>query len=809
MGKVKGGEIKKKNAIKLKLTRQNYPAENVSLAVDDVDKGMSVAEASRKFDVPESTIRARRSGKYTNNKPGARPVFTEEEESELVQWIDCSSEKGNPVTKKLLTDCVEVICKKTNKPNRFTNHKPGRSWHTGFKNRNRDVVVRKPGKVSMRRAQVTLKSVRSWYLQIKTHLEGRGLLNISPERIWNCDEAGFSLNPTPTNVLATTGCKNVYKVVGANEKENVNVLMIVNAAGSIGPSSVLFKGENLPSQAAGAAPADFMFGCAPEGMMDSCNFYEYIVNGFDVYLTENNVEKPVVLYLDKHGSHLSLPLSKYCETHGIELIGLHSNTTHFTQPCDVGLFRPLKLKHAEVCEAFCRKALIPGLQKQQFAPVLKKTLNEMKFTPTLPNAFRRCAEPQSAPTNHGSSDQLSHYSLYPFNFDAIDKSKILNDDDDVCIQDKGDSNIEQSKKTLNATTIRKLQDFETFLTEDQLSAFKIHTGSQWHGITEDESLFNVWNGLRQPKEVKQVNSNKMPPDLEEDMNVVSLQEGEFFEIECGIFDITNVPTDATLVNVDQCNNLDLKSIHNAAEVKQLSFLNTGVEKINESLISKLGSASQNVNNLSPSSETSFHISQENFDIDHIQKPLNLCKKKLSVDSGLKNVNSNSTVLDLNKIGTFAPSLISNKLPLQESLNIIGVSIKKYLPYPNTNAVYKQKSNKRTITKVDNDYSVISGSAWQGREERKVKEKVDLENSSKLKRQTKLENAEKVRIEKERKQEKAVIKRKENMKKQHEKLLKQQVQLEVKEEKIRIRHEKEDIQNTIVHLQEKQLKLDCN
>ncbi|KAL7290463.1 hypothetical protein TKK_0016151 [Trichogramma kaykai] len=254
---------------------------------------------------------------------------------------------------ELLTDCVEVICKKTNKPNRFTNHKPGRSWHTGFKNRNRDVVVRKPEKVSMCRSS-------------------RGLLNISPERIWNCDEAGFSLNLTPTNVLATKGCKNVYKVVGANEKENVSVLMMVNAAGSIGPSFVLFKGKNLPSQAAVAAPADFMFGCAPEGIMDSCNFYEYIVNRFYVYLTKNNVEKPVVLYLDQHGSHLSLPSSKYCETHGIELIGLHSNTTHFTQPCDVGLFRPLKLKYAEICEAFCRKALLPGLQKQQFAPVLKK-----------------------------------------------------------------------------------------------------------------------------------------------------------------------------------------------------------------------------------------------------------------------------------------------------------------------------------------------------------------------------------------------------------------------------------------------------
>ncbi|CAB0042858.1 unnamed protein product [Trichogramma brassicae] len=87
-------------------------------------------------------------------------------------------------------------------------------------------------------------------------------------------------------------------------------------------------------------------------------------------------------------------------------------------PCDVGLFRPLKLKYAEVCEAFCRKAVLPGLQKQQFAPVLKKTLNEMKFTPTLPNAFKRCG-------------------LFPFDFDAIDKSKILNTDDDLSIIPSG------------------------------------------------------------------------------------------------------------------------------------------------------------------------------------------------------------------------------------------------------------------------------------------------------------------------------------------------------------------------------------
>uniref|UniRef100_A0ABD2WTJ0 DDE-1 domain-containing protein n=1 Tax=Trichogramma kaykai TaxID=54128 RepID=A0ABD2WTJ0_9HYME len=99
------------------------------------------------------------------------------------------------------------------------------------------------------------------------------MLSLPREQIWNCDEAGFPLNPVSTKVVGRKGAKNIYQVVNKNEKENVSVLIMVNAAGQVGPLFVLFKGINMPNQAAANAPKDFMFGVAEEGMMDSCPFY--------------------------------------------------------------------------------------------------------------------------------------------------------------------------------------------------------------------------------------------------------------------------------------------------------------------------------------------------------------------------------------------------------------------------------------------------------------------------------------------------------------------------------------------------------
>ena len=88
---------------------------------------------------------------------------------------------------------------------------------------------------------------------------------------------GIPLNPVPPEVLAPKGCKNVYSVVGDNEKENVSVLITGNAANTLAPTFVVFSGKSLPARAADTAPAEFAFGCSESGMMIGPLFYEFIV----------------------------------------------------------------------------------------------------------------------------------------------------------------------------------------------------------------------------------------------------------------------------------------------------------------------------------------------------------------------------------------------------------------------------------------------------------------------------------------------------------------------------------------------------
>ena len=49
-----------------------------------------------------------------------------------------------------------------------------------------------------------------------------------------------------------------------------------------------------------------------------------------------------MLILDGHGSHLTMEFMDYCWDHKIVPFLLPPHLTHLLQPCDVGIFQPIK-----------------------------------------------------------------------------------------------------------------------------------------------------------------------------------------------------------------------------------------------------------------------------------------------------------------------------------------------------------------------------------------------------------------------------------------------------------------------------------
>lgn len=76
--------------------------------------------------------------------------------------------------------------------------------------------------------------------------------------------------------------------------------------------------------------------------MKSHVFFEYVSTQWLPWLQSQNIQFPVIFFVDGHKSHLTMEFSQFCETNGIILYSLPPNTTHMMQPADVAVFKPLK-----------------------------------------------------------------------------------------------------------------------------------------------------------------------------------------------------------------------------------------------------------------------------------------------------------------------------------------------------------------------------------------------------------------------------------------------------------------------------------
>ena len=124
-------------------------------------------------------------------------------------------------------------------------------------------------------------------------------------------------------------------------------------------------------------------GHSERGWMTSETFYSYIANVFYNWLVDNEYKFPVLLYVDGHSSHLTLPLMKFCKEHDIELVALYPNATHIIQPLDVSLFHPLKEAYKKILRTWRIDNNVGYLKKFMFSPVLKLALDSIDFNNNL------------------------------------------------------------------------------------------------------------------------------------------------------------------------------------------------------------------------------------------------------------------------------------------------------------------------------------------------------------------------------------------------------------------------------------------
>ena len=132
--------------------------------------------------------------------------------------------------------------------------------------------------------------------------------------------------------------------------------------------------------------------------------YEYLCNNFNEWLVKEEIKRPVVVWTDWHESRLNYHLAKTLFDQQIILYGLPPNSTHFLQPLDVAVFKPMKDRWRSAAIRWQKSNPEEALDIKTFAPVFMSMYNQIN-TDSLRNGFKACG-------------------LHPFDRDAPDYTKI-------------------------------------------------------------------------------------------------------------------------------------------------------------------------------------------------------------------------------------------------------------------------------------------------------------------------------------------------------------------------------------------------
>ncbi|GBP08843.1 hypothetical protein EVAR_78245_1 [Eumeta japonica] len=234
---------------KKKSSRGSWSVESMKQAIESVlSKSAGYRKAAQLHGVPQTTLerhvtKIRKGEVSLNSTPGNfKPIFSKEEEEELVRYVKDMEKRLSVVLRKFAYQLAE----KSGKAQNFNHVKKiaGVDWLKGFMKRHPDLSIRKPKATSAARAMGFNKvAVNKFYFLLA---EVYDKYNLTPDRIYNCDETGISsVSKTKSKIIAEKGRKQVGYLSSAERGQTITVEICLNAAGTYMPPMLIFPRQRM------------------------------------------------------------------------------------------------------------------------------------------------------------------------------------------------------------------------------------------------------------------------------------------------------------------------------------------------------------------------------------------------------------------------------------------------------------------------------------------------------------------------------------------------------------------------------------
>ncbi len=414
--------------------------EEIEAAIKLVEEQeYSIGKAAREVSIPKEMLQScMKKRPMRCGSDSGKSILNQQEEGDIVEALLVASKHGWLCGKDEIQLMVKGYLDFLGRHTAFKNNVPGKDWLIGFRRRHAKVIsTRKPEIVSKARAEnLTAETFKSFFALVESVYQEAGLFNDheAEHRIFNIDESGFNTNPNQRKLYFKKSAKDAYRKTPPCGKAMYTVLAAGNAAGDYLEPLVVYKAVHLNESWTANGPNGARYAVSYSRWMSDIIFEQWFCNSFVPFTA--NLQKPVVLFFDGHGSHLTYVTISTAMREMIIIICLPPHTSHALQPLDVGVFGPLKSIWRRILLRFYRETRMIAVDKGSFPTLLKK-LWEYKSADNLIGGFR------------GSG-------LWPFNASAVNVEKCIEGDEDDQPQPSTSSTQDTTPDNVLASPSRRI-----------------------------------------------------------------------------------------------------------------------------------------------------------------------------------------------------------------------------------------------------------------------------------------------------------------------------------------------------------------
>jgi hypothetical protein len=309
--------------------------------------------------VPESTLWHRDHGRDSIQQRAAKQQYlSPQEEKALVSYLLRMSANGYPLPVKFARNlaCVIVLQRSSifqiPATDRNDVHPPGKNWPQAFYKRHPELKAIRMKAIDWDRHDLHIyNKVADWFAVIEKELASPVVL---PENTYNMDETGVLLSIL-NSLKVLVGRHELKTHRGAGVKRTlITAIECISGDGRCLHPLIIWPAATHRSTWTTHPTPGWHYGHSDSGYTDTAISLHWIQHVFDPQTKARAGNKPRILISDGFGTHESLELMKFCFENNIILCRLPSHTSHKLQPCDVGIFGPLKIAYREEVERLYR-----------------------------------------------------------------------------------------------------------------------------------------------------------------------------------------------------------------------------------------------------------------------------------------------------------------------------------------------------------------------------------------------------------------------------------------------------------------------